>query len=301
MGFYAKRPLQKEEELSIDYGWDAQHGRKKTRCLCEAPTCRGFIEKDDTLAIAEEKVWSQLRGVVGTWRTAKGEEKEEGLVGKKVRVFRVALQRYEEGTVEEWREGGGEEGGGEEGEEGGGGRHVVVYGNGREEVFDLSLERWQVWAEEEDFSIAKKRREGGAEVGEEKGVMPALDQSRYHIQPLKKEGGVEGEGEEEEEEEEDEEQVPVPSDAVGMVVGRGGDTIRALVRETGVRTLELKKVPEQRQVQVIKNLIDSKLNIPQLIRVIYIFYYLRRDSSHLIYLLGQGLWGKGIGRYRADS
>ena len=236
--------MKKDDELSIDYGWDAQHGRKKTRCLCEAPTCRGFIEKDDSLAVAEEKVWSQLRGVVGTWRSAGKEGEEgEGLVGRKVRVFKVAVQRYEEGTVEEWREGGGEEGEEE------GGRHVVVYGDGREEVFNLSVERWQVWAEEEDFSIAKKRREGGGEEEEgEEGVMPALDQSRYHVQPVKKEeGGEEGE---EEEEEEEEEQVPVPSDAVGMIVGRGGDTIRALVRETGVRTLELKKVPEQRQVQV---------------------------------------------------
>ncbi|EKU20849.1 histone-lysine N-methyltransferase SETD2, partial [Nannochloropsis gaditana CCMP526] len=54
MGFYAKTALSAGTELSIDYGWEAQHGRKKTKCLCGTALCRGFIEKDDSLALAEE-------------------------------------------------------------------------------------------------------------------------------------------------------------------------------------------------------------------------------------------------------
>lgn len=44
------------------------YGRKKTKCLCGCAGCRGFIEKDDTVALQAEETWSQIRGVVGTWR-----------------------------------------------------------------------------------------------------------------------------------------------------------------------------------------------------------------------------------------
>ena len=68
IGFFAQQDMAKDTELSIDYGWEAVYGRKKTKCLCGCPGCRGFIEKDDTVALAAEETWSQIRGVVGTWR-----------------------------------------------------------------------------------------------------------------------------------------------------------------------------------------------------------------------------------------
>ena len=42
----------------------------------------------------------------------------------------------------------------------------------------------------------------------------------------------------------------VPFDAVGMIIGRAGDTIRSIIRETGVTHLEFNKVAEKRTVQV---------------------------------------------------
>ena len=98
-----------------------------------------------------------------------------------------------------------------------------------------------------------KKKEEGDEEGGEQGVMPALDESLYHRDThidAEVEGGKVKKEEEGEGEEVCEEEVPVPFDAVGMIIGRAGETIRSLIKETGVQALEFRKMPEQRQVQV---------------------------------------------------
>ncbi|KAG5190337.1 hypothetical protein JKP88DRAFT_152738, partial [Tribonema minus] len=40
---FAKRDLAAGTELSFDYQWGHHKARQKTKCLCGAPACRGFI------------------------------------------------------------------------------------------------------------------------------------------------------------------------------------------------------------------------------------------------------------------
>ena len=45
MCFFAKRDIEKGEELTFDYQWANVMGKKSTKCLCGEENCRGYIEK----------------------------------------------------------------------------------------------------------------------------------------------------------------------------------------------------------------------------------------------------------------
>jgi hypothetical protein len=48
MALYAKSTIQPGDELTIDYGWEADHA---IPCLCGARSCRGWIVAEDQLSL----------------------------------------------------------------------------------------------------------------------------------------------------------------------------------------------------------------------------------------------------------
>jgi hypothetical protein len=41
---YTKKAVGLNEELTFDYGWEPMARKPLTKCLCETPSCRLFVE-----------------------------------------------------------------------------------------------------------------------------------------------------------------------------------------------------------------------------------------------------------------
>ncbi|CAM9269809.1 unnamed protein product, partial [Phaeothamnion confervicola] len=176
---FADRDMAAGEELSFDYQWSTHKGRKKTKCLCAAATCRGTLEVDeldndnDPLGLGA----GLGLGSMGYFRMPRAEDVAEPtqLQGRRVRIYWDGDYRYYAATVGEYNPetgkhvvlydgeddaegeevlgldgggGGDDDGGGDDGGDGGGG----------------GVAKWQIW-EESETAVVIARREKTSESG----------------------------------------------------------------------------------------------------------------------------------------
>ncbi|GMH79550.1 hypothetical protein TrST_g4568 [Triparma strigata] len=102
MVVFALRDIKKDEELTFDYKWDRRKGRPLTKCHCESPECRGYLETE-AVSVFEEVDEDGKK--IGDWRRLKEGESGMALIGHTIKIYFEGNYSYLEAEVNDYNPG----------------------------------------------------------------------------------------------------------------------------------------------------------------------------------------------------